>query len=338
MSSSIPTKRTSGSPPTSPSKRSCSGAAAVLTNPELVAVITDYSANCLELCPELYEVLDMDDIGSGTFEEQEQALMRLNGRYVANGFVDANLNPDDDVDAEELVERAKASVTDFKALHRALQVRQKLAEFADLIKDEHERPAAGIEQYDFCKAGPIIFQPTFLVDPTSGTWGREDLIKIFQNDELAIQDGRGVPNGLGWHYWNVLSSNDHCAYCAAAEGIDPDNEALRDDSGGYGDGEPKVSDAWKSFMEEKGLDSRAFLSWRSYAYERLVSEKDEHVEFCTRVVRPLKAYLESNLADVKLVTIDYRDDCDQIASTSFVGGLTTDGYLVGIYFCFIDVL
>ncbi|EQC25324.1 hypothetical protein SDRG_16787 [Saprolegnia diclina VS20] len=55
-------------------------------------------------------------------------------------------------------------------------------------------------------------------------------------------------------------------------------------------------------------------------------------------MQPLQAHLRAHSSDVKIVTCDYRDSVDQIVSSSFVGGLTADGYLIGVFFGFVDVL
>ncbi|EQC42265.1 hypothetical protein SDRG_00005 [Saprolegnia diclina VS20] len=327
----IPTKRAAPASPSPADKRPCN-ASAVLTNPSLVGAITDYGTNCLALCPTLYDVFDLSNVKSCSFEEDEAAFNRLSGKHVMNGYVDH----EEDLSKDELVVRAKASVTDPKALYRALEVHQKLAEIVAPIATTYELPAGGIQQFSLFGERAMLFAPSSRVDPTSNTWGRADLVKIFNNEEIELRDnGFGVPHGIGWHWYN-LSEDGACAFCAAAGTVEENDELEKD--GGYGEADNEIPDVWHAFLEAHGLHVNAFRSWRNYAYEALVENSEAHRAFCSNVMQPLQAHLRAHSSDVKFVTCDYRDGGDQIVSSSFVGGLTADGYLVGVFFGFEDVL
>ncbi|KDO29730.1 hypothetical protein SPRG_04847 [Saprolegnia parasitica CBS 223.65] len=234
----------------------------------------------------------------------------LGGKHVTSGYVDheANLGKD------ELVARAKASVKDHKALYRALEVRHKLIEIVSPISYHHYRQAGGIAQFDIYDVRPMLFAPSCRVDPTSNTWGRDDLVQIFNNDEIEFRDnGSGVPNGVGWHWYNA--SEDQSIDCS-----------LQDECS-YGEHHNEISDNWRAFMAAHGLHINAFRSWRAYAHKALVQNSDAHRAFCSDVIKPLRAHLTAHLSDVKFVTCAYCDDCDQVTSTSFLGGVSPDGYL-----------
>ncbi|KDO19215.1 hypothetical protein SPRG_15658 [Saprolegnia parasitica CBS 223.65] len=325
------TKRAAPASPSSLGKRPCS-ASTVLTNPSLIGAITDYSTNCLALCPTLYDIFDLSNVASCSFQEDEAAFNRLSGKHVTNGYVDH----EEDLSKDELVARAKASVADPKALYRALEVHQKLAEIIAPITTTYSLPAGGIQQFALFGERPMLFAPSCRVDPTLTTWGRDDLVQIFNNNEIEFRDnGFGVPHGVGWH-WSNVSDDGECAFCSAA-GIVEENEELERD-GGYGEEDNEIPDVWHAFIAAHGLHVNAFRSWRNYAYNALVANSEAHRSFCSNVIQPLQAHLRAHLSDVKIVTCDYRDGGGQIVSSSFVGGLTADGYLVGVFFGFEDVL
>ncbi|OQR88379.1 hypothetical protein ACHHYP_06840 [Achlya hypogyna] len=321
-------------------KRPCTSSA-VLTNPSLVSAIKDYSASCLDICPELYDVYASDVWHRYSAYYDDQSFGRIMGKSVNNGFVvpdlasyeefDMTLGCYKEVNVELLVACAKSSVTDYQALYRALQVRQKLAEFATAINGKYRDCATGHGQCQL-SAGPILFQPTLLVSPAAGTWGRADLVKIFQNPNLLIpDDGIGVPDGFRWHFWNI--TNNHCALCAAIDTIDTYTTEEKDMLD-YPQCYEEVTDIWTNIINKNGLEVFPFMPYPGSALRSLMEEKDDHAGFCATVVRPLKALLEGYLSDVKLLTVHSCDRADQSFASSFAGGLTTDGYLVGIYFGF----
>ncbi|KDO19218.1 hypothetical protein SPRG_15661 [Saprolegnia parasitica CBS 223.65] len=317
----------SSSKPTAPfsSSDQTGSARAVLTNPSLVGAISDFTASCLDLCPTLYDVYETK------WGPWHDLVTSLSGKHVPNGYVDheANLN------REELVARAKASVKNHKALYRALQVRHKLAEIVAPITKHHYRQAGGIMQFDIYDVRPMLFAPSCRVDPTSTTWGRDDLVKIFNNDGIEFREnGSGVPNGVGWHWYNV-SEDGGCAFCATAGTIEIDY-ALQDEYG-YGEHHNEISDNWRAFIAAHGLHINAFRSWRAYAHKALVQNSDAHRAFCSDVIKPLRTHLTAHLSDVKFITCAYCDDRDQVTSMSFLGGVSPDGYLVGVFFGFVDV-
>ncbi|EQC42270.1 hypothetical protein SDRG_00010 [Saprolegnia diclina VS20] len=110
------------------------------------------------------------------------------------------------------------------------------------------------------------------------------------------------------------------------------------DEFGYGEHHNEISDNWRAFIDAHGLHINAFRSWRAYAHEALVQNSEAHRAFCSNVMQPLRAHLTAHLSDVKIVTCNYCNDCDQIVSTSFLGGVSPDGYLIGVFFGFVDVL
>ncbi|KAF0686264.1 Aste57867_21870 [Aphanomyces stellatus] len=322
------TKRAATAGTDSPSKRPCS-AASVLTNPALAGSIADFSANCLTLCPELYDVFEVPGDQPFAFDEDDDEYLkgykRLIGKHVVNGYVDH----EDDLSKDDLVSRAKASVADPHALYRALEIRQKLGEFAALVKTHHDA-AAGLDQFDFIVLRPILFAPESREDSSATTWGREDFEKIYGTDDIDFHDTgvAGMPLGLLWHYRHMEDGGE-CKFCAAAEGTE-ENETMENE------GEDEWSEAWTNWASEKGLDRDTLGKYRGTAYRALAYQSDTHGPFCTNVVRPLKAYLDNHLTDVKLVTTDFLDTGDETIGSVFLGGLTPDGYLAGLAIAFFE--
>ncbi|KDO19217.1 hypothetical protein SPRG_15660 [Saprolegnia parasitica CBS 223.65] len=298
------------SPPSAPAKRLCI-ASEVLTNPSLVGSITDFSTDCLAFCPTLYDVDELVHAGKSFLD-------RLCGKHVPNGYVDhaANLSKD------ELVARAKASVTNPKALYRALKVLQKLAEIVAPIDATYGGAASGMHDFDFCYMTPMLFAPSCRVDPTSTTWGRDDLVKIFDDDSLALSEGRGVPDGFGWHWYN-LSEDGTCAFCATAGTVQESAELQ------YESDSSPASDTWRAVVEANGLHPYILRGWRSYAYHALLFNRDTHRDFCRNVVQPLRAHLRAHLRDVKIVRCF---NASPREAATILGGISTDGYLVGLWF------
>ncbi|EQC42269.1 hypothetical protein SDRG_00009 [Saprolegnia diclina VS20] len=273
------------SAPSSSFDRACS-ASAVFTNPSLVVAIFGFCPSCLDVCPKLYEVR------GSRGDPYYYLVASLAGKHVTNGYVDHEAN----LCRDELVARAKASVKDHKALYRALAVRHKMAEIVAPISHHHFRQAGGIHQFDIYDVRPTLFAPSCRVDPTSTTWGRDDLVKIFNCDGIEFREnGMGVPNGVAWHWYNA-SEDGSCAFCATAGTVEIDY--ARQDECSYGEYN-EISANWRAFITAHGLHINAFRSGRSGAQMALVTNSDAHRAFCRDVVQPLRAHLTAHLSDVK---------------------------------------
>ncbi|KAF0699173.1 Aste57867_10225 [Aphanomyces stellatus] len=294
--------------------------------------IADHSANakCLELCPALYEATN-------------EHFWRLEDQHVTCGYVDLRTLSKDD-----LIVRAKASVTDHDALYRALQVHHKLGEYATSIKEEYKQEAAGgVLVFEMFNVGAVMFQPDCRVDARKTTWGADDVAKIFGVTSIPepergggkgmawtprpkvvfLDDGQGVPPGLGWHFFNIVQGD--CRFCAAADSVHSSNANDESETVTNGSG-----DACLSAM---GLDAKTCAySSEDSAVDALINNSEQHRAFCSNVVRPLTAYMDATLTDVKFVTILSHHRCEP-DGMSFLGGLTADGYLVGMCIGFVNV-
>ncbi|EQC42267.1 hypothetical protein SDRG_00007 [Saprolegnia diclina VS20] len=294
------------SPPTS---RSCS-ASTVLTNPSLVSAITDYSTNCLAFCPTLYDEDVFENMGMSYLD----ILCR---RHITNGYVD-----DKYVGCFELAKRAETSVTDHKALYRALVMRQKLAEIIARALTTYKRPPAGSTgHFDFYNISTLLMAPCCRPNPTSMRWGREDMTKLFNypRDDL-VGDRFSIPHGVGWHWYN-LSDDGTCAFCTSSATLASNDEE-----------EDAVAVAWVSLVDAHGLHPNTSESWRQDAADALIHHRATHRAFCSNVLQPLHAQLTAHLADVKIVTCFEADVGAYKDSISFLAGVTRDGYIAGVFF------
>ncbi|OQS00865.1 hypothetical protein ACHHYP_02229 [Achlya hypogyna] len=343
----------------------------VLTSAVLLPVISSFSQHCLDVCPDLYTVFDMNEIDKFWEDYIDHhdyrgrayyghVLMSLHRRHVANGYLapldytyarpteddedsDATLlsgDYDDDshkdfdkVDVDALVAQAKASDVDALALLRALKIRARIDEYLTRLRTDFEAVAGlgGDDDKTISGFRPIMFKHMCLQGKK--TWGRDELAAIFGEARVMFnEDGAGLPPGLASHWLNMNVNSGECRACALSKL--PVEQWLPSDGDNEFDASCMINEGKEDICRIYGLHPKmGDDDHLEEALGQLHWNKDEHLMMCSDAILPLRQFMTTELHDVKLVQIGLIPGAPRIG-TSLAAGLTDDGYLVGAYFIF----
>ncbi|EQC39208.1 hypothetical protein SDRG_03413 [Saprolegnia diclina VS20] len=319
-------------------------AVTVLTSPPLLELIASYSDHCARLCPDLYEVLDLDTVDEDwrrlsncARSDEKYIVASLHKRLVNNGYLGPLPVPDDDDEIylqyrEHLVAAAMASNVDSRALYTALRHRNRIGAWLARLKPEFGEYTSRLSGQKYHYFQPVLFQHDLLIDKT--TWGRSEVAAIFGDDDNVVysRNNTHLGNSLMAHWLNIDDAGC-CRLCTL-----PQRLATLQEDDNYEGGCMSWDSDWKRFCTMFGIHPGTcsthdwFEGVYNHEYED-VCEKlgnlDEEEPLCAQLIRPLKAYMREHLRDAKIVQIG---DCGYSETvTLLVAGLSDAGYLVGAY-------